>query len=809
METKELNKQETSLYQYKKYKKRKEKNEKKKEKKKKKILKPGKKIREKFSSYKMSVFRYVFLLITLLLLMFFAYTYYDYNVEREENAGREARMTANRIVSQNDERLGRLRQYYIMMAEDESIKWLLENDIRYSDYSSYKKAYDDMGSKGIFGDYVSGFTFANFKTGWILNNKGLFRLDEAYNGSTIMSIYEEKIQDAEKSYWKYDDAGVVLKSQVDRNYRITLETKGLNFVMRLPEASYNTHAVFVANISMDTWENWMREWLQPCEDIVVLDSRGALIYATDEKLVQACMDFYETGAEEGRVKQEGVDYRMAQSVSSILDWHYCVLYNVEEGQAAMRMPAVVFGMIFLLVVCCFFLVSNLIYHPIGTLVKKVSETEGKEPVVGNELEYLSGSIHNLKKDKQTLEGQLYQQRDKLEELFQLRLIHGEVREEEWEEYLAGFKLRTWKYYATVVVILNLDDEEVRSMVDEDAACLKLLAEMPDSVKDMAWMLPIYNASAIFAIFGEEDENALLERIRGFYREMQEYTRKICDYHILMGVSSTHTDYRHIRAAYRESINALTFKSGISGSAGLEVNVDGRQREDACHFYLASSTVLGDEYKRHYEEDIQMAVKAVDKKLCYEVTDAFCYYLSQAQGREGELPVYLLRYVNAILITAVEAGVNLKEIYPDGVKEIYSELLRILEPDRERRYIKWKFIDPVIQARMEFLGNHATSIIEEIEKLISDRNGNISLMECADSLGVHQTYIWKVLKMERDKSFSDYVEEYKLNEAKRLLLESNLTVAEIAERLNYANAQNFIRFFSKSTGVTPGKFRKLY
>ena len=63
-------------------------------------------------------------------------------------------------------------------------------------------------------------------------------------------------------------------------------------------------------------------------------------------------------------------------------------------------------------------------------------------------------------------------------------------------------------------------------------------------------------------------------------------------------------------------------------------------------------------------------------------------------------------------------------------------------------------------------------------------------------------------MQRDKSFSDYIEEYKMNEAKRLLLETNMTVAEIAEELHYTNPQNFIRFFSKTTGLTPGKFRKL-
>lgn len=762
----------------------------------------------KAKSYKVTVFQYVFILIAMLLLAFSAYTYYDYCKECQANASREAQTKASRIVAQNDERLENLRQYYITMANNDSIKWLLENNVKYSDYSNYKAAYDDMGSKGIFSDYVSSFTFANFKTGWILSNKGLFRIYEAYNKDTIVSIYEQNTQNVEKSYWLYDE-GTVLDSTIDRKYRLTIETAGLNFIMRLPASSYNTHAVFIANISMDAWKKWINEWLEPYEEIVVLDDEGTLIYATDERLVSDCVELLQNDRKNGTVRKDKNRYMVAQADSVILGWNYYVLYNVAGGQATIRLPIAIFIMLFLLIAICYLLVSYLIYHPISALLKDVSGTDGKEKIVGNELEYLAGSYHNLKKDKQALEGLLYQQQDKLEELFELRLIHGEVDEEEWDEYLAGFKLRSWKYFATAVVILNLKDEEVQSMVNEDAICLKLLSEMPDSLKSKAWMPPIYNASAIFAIFAEEDETVLLDKIREFYKEMQECAKKVCDYHILMGVSATHTNYHHIRAAYRESINALTFKACVN--AGEEEKLEGEtvSRQEECHFYLASSTVLGSEYNRHYEEDIQAAVKAVDKKLCYQVTDSFCHYLAQAQGHEDEIPVYLLRYVNAILITALDAGINLKEVYPDGVKKIYRELLEVVEPDRERRYIKWKFIDPVIKMRMEYLESHSYSMLEEIEKLIAAKNGNLSLTECADELGVHPTYIWKVLKMERGKSFSDYVEEYKLNEAKRLLLESDLTVAEIAEKLNYTNAQNFIRFFSKSTGVTPGKFRKLY
>lgn len=161
-----------------------------------------KKVLHKSKSYKVTVFGGVFLLIATLFLAFSAYTYYDYRKECQANASREAQIKVNRIVSQNDERLENLRQYYLTMATNDSIKWILENDIQYSDYSNYKAAYDDMGSKGIFSDYVNGFTFANFKTGWVLSNKGLFPLYETYNKDNLMSIYEQKTQNVEKNYWQ-------------------------------------------------------------------------------------------------------------------------------------------------------------------------------------------------------------------------------------------------------------------------------------------------------------------------------------------------------------------------------------------------------------------------------------------------------------------------------------------------------------------------------------------------------------------------------------------------------------------------------
>ena len=766
----------------------------------------------KSTSYKLTVFCYVFLLIAILLLTFLAYVYYDYLKECQEVAQKEATTKAGRIVDQNDEKLGNLRQYYEGMSSDESIKWLLENDIDYSDYSDYKAAYDDMGSRGIFKNYLNGYAFINFKTGWVLSNKGMYRLHETYNKDQVMEVYEDKL-DLEKFYWDYFPDGMTFANIINRQYRVTVETKGLNFVMHLPAGTYNTYAVFIANVDEDAWKNWMSQWTEEYEKVVVLDQNGNLIYTMDESLTDSCLKLYEENLTSGQVKISNVDYRIGYARSGILGWNYYLYRDVDGGQTAIRQPVAIIILFLMLVIVCFLLISNKLYKPIDSLVRNVTGTGAgdKFKITGSELEYLAGSYHSLEQSKQTLAknnealmGLLGKQREKLMELFELRLLHGEVKSEEWDAYIEQFELRGFRYFATAVVILKLGDEETPNIVDEDAICLQLLTNLPDEIKLKAWMPPIYNSSAVFAIFAEDDESVMLEKIREFYRQMKEYTLKTFGLDIMVGVSATHTNYKHIRAAYRESVNALTYKVYTN----TEESEDVPNAEEECYFYLASTTVLNKEYNRQFEEEIETAVKAVDKQECYRIVNNFCLFLNHNQGHEAELPLYLLRFVNTILVTGVNAGICLNEVYPNGMRKIYRELLEVVEPDRERRYIKTKFVDPVIKARTDYLEQYSHSMLEEIEKLIAEKKGDISLTECAEILGVHQTYIWKVLKTERDKSFSDYVEEYKLKEAKRLLLESDLTVAEISERLNYTNAQNFIRFFSKSTGVTPGKFRKL-
>ena len=230
-------------------------------------------------------------------------------------------------------------------------------------------------------------------------------------------------------------------------------------------------------------------------------------------------------------------------------------------------------------------------------------------------------------------------------------------------------------------------------------------------------------------------------------------------------------------------------------------------DSGCRFYLKLVTSKGDGIKlKKYEKEICDALKALDKGACYRLIDEFIENI-RLVGEWSVASVYLTSVIDAIMIQAIDMQIDIALICPEGLQPLYHSVLEAGEVSRVRKNLKKYIVDPVFAARYELLEDNSYQMMAQIEKMLADSKGNITLNECADKLGVTPTYIWKIMKAQRGKTFSEYQEEYKIEEAKKLL-QLNKSVSDIALELGYTNAQNFIRFFSKGTGLTPGKYRKL-
>lgn len=85
---------------------------------------------------------------------------------------------------------------------------------------------------------------------------------------------------------------------------------------------------------------------------------------------------------------------------------------------------------------------------------------------------------------------------------------------------------------------------------------------------------------------------------------------------------------------------------------------------------------------------------------------------------------------------------------------------------------------------------------------------LSLSDVAEYLHISKSYLSVMFKNEIGENISSYINSEKIKEAKKLLLETEMSVSEISEKLGYSTSKYFIEKFSKSTGISPAKYRGL-
>ena len=85
--------------------------------------------------------------------------------------------------------------------------------------------------------------------------------------------------------------------------------------------------------------------------------------------------------------------------------------------------------------------------------------------------------------------------------------------------------------------------------------------------------------------------------------------------------------------------------------------------------------------------------------------------------------------------------------------------------------------------------------------------DLSLTGLAGMYGLSPNYFSTLFKKKAGCNFIHYLTSLRIAESKRLLLETNLTIREIAERVGYYSASFFIRSFKKAEEITPSEYRR--
>jgi len=108
-------------------------------------------------------------------------------------------------------------------------------------------------------------------------------------------------------------------------------------------------------------------------------------------------------------------------------------------------------------------------------------------------------------------------------------------------------------------------------------------------------------------------------------------------------------------------------------------------------------------------------------------------------------------------------------------------------------------EEITTAYFAFLDQHLADLLAEKDIEMLEIN------QIADRLFISPKHLSNTIKLTRGHHPCYFYDQKILDEARKLMLETTLSIAEIARKLTY-NPSNFSKFFKKYSGLTPGQFR---
>ncbi len=167
--------------------------------------------------------------------------------------------------------------------------------------------------------------------------------------------------------------------------------------------------------------------------------------------------------------------------------------------------------------------------------------------------------------------------------------------------------------------------------------------------------------------------------------------------------------------------------------------------------------------------------------------------------------------------------NIYSLDPKEQLWVENHLFKILKEDQQKREGYLTYIKILIIELLIFINRIARSAsslpytypdqthqnMSEVASFIQEHyNKKLSLNNLAKRFNYSPSYLSKAFKEVTGFNLIEYKNNVRVKEASKLLLQSNLSITEIAGLVGYNSLTHFGRIFSKLTGHSPLKYRKM-
>ena len=225
------------------------------------------------------------------------------------------------------------------------------------------------------------------------------------------------------------------------------------------------------------------------------------------------------------------------------------------------------------------------------------------------------------------------------------------------------------------------------------------------------------------------------------------------------------------------------------------------------FHLQESEPMADTMPAFLDTSrIHHYIKKNEEKNYREYIRTVTYQLADSENYTRQVMDHLRRELIHAFATCIrDNGIPESEIFSDSrLHSLEQQAVRSAED--MCRYAQALF--ETVSARLKELID-SDDIINRVENYIRDHfRENINRDDVAAIAYITPNYLSKQFRIKKGMNLREYINQIRIEEAKRLLLTTNLSVSEVAGLSGYENISYFSTVFRKYTGMSPIDWRNL-
>jgi len=572
-------------------------------------------------------------------------------------------------------------------------------------------------------------------------------------------------------------------------------------LMSYPFNSGSPDVYLVVNLDLDKLRERLGMQEKWVTDTMLVNSEGSVLIASGSSELQpdAFAAMIRTKPEQElflHKDQKALSFAKSRFNDT---WYYVSMIDLQTllkpARMIRMMTLALLGMFIVVGGMVSFVLSRKLYNPIreiktGLESQHLDEAPGLRG--GNEFDMIKRFSHLLisknKELAQTVNGMF----PIVQEQFIVKVLFGEYR----DNLSVGYYAKEISFHCNPVATATVLCIEIQfySFADQLSETSKsfMLAELKENIRKlspaMIWVCQTRSDQLACVLHHQEHgpddpkeaASAIIQLLQQPY-----YKASIGIGKTVHSIAALHQSYKHAHSMLKyKSLHSgaeicseqRAWKGRMSGDSflsALEVNrIFNMYKAGDGKSLLQSAFDLLDDRMRSHANARQI------KNLAIDVLNTWTRAV-ESERNDFDISVY------SELFAAINRCVTWEELR-QTFRDIHGVLFRTVEPsDRKQQFAEI----------LAYIQNHY--------------NEELSIEYFAEQMNMSAGHFSRMFKEEVGEKYVEYIAKCRISKAKQFLLETDLKIDDIAERIGYWGRNSFIRNFRRYEGITPAKYRTMH